>query len=437
MDGVCVIGAGSSGIAACQVLAEREIDFDCFEAGSQIGGNWRYLNDNGMSSAYQSLHINTSRQVMQYEALPMPDYLPDYPNHFQIADYFDTYADHFGLRKWITFRTEVVAVEPIDGGWRVSVRDRDTDERHTADYRAVIVANGHHWDARWPEPAFLGGDTFDGGQTHAHAYKVPDPYAGKRVLVLGIGNSATDIAVETSRVSDRTFLAMRRGAHIVPKYIFGQPFDRLAKTPLALLPHWFQRATLQVLLRMTQGRMTDYGLPEPDHKVLSAHPTVSSDLLLRLGHGDITVKPTVVRLDGPLVHFADGTSEKVDEIIYCTGYRISFPFLAPSVFSAQDNEVALYRRVVHPDHAGLYFLGLIQPIGAIMPIAEAQAHWIADLISGTARLPAAPTMRREIARYQRSVHKRYLASKRHTIEVDFLPYLRELVRERKAGAKRR
>ncbi|MBC6446634.1 flavin-containing monooxygenase [Actinokineospora xionganensis] len=437
MGRVCVIGAGSSGIAAVQVLAARGVDFDCFEAGSEVGGNWRYLNDNGMSSAYRSLHINTSRQVMEYAAYPMPKHLPDYPSHFQIAEYFDDFVDHFGLRERITFRTEVVAVEPAGDGWRVTVRDRDTDERRTAEYGAVVVANGHHWDARWPEPAFPGADTFDGGQTHAHAYKVPDPYVGKRVLVLGIGNSATDIAVETSRVAQRTFLSMRRGAHVVPKYIFGRPFDRLAKTPIALLPHWFQRLTMRVALRLTQGRMVDYGLPEPDHKVLSAHPTVSSDLLVRLGHGDITVKPTITRLDGSVVHFADGSQEEVDEIVYCTGYRISFPFLAPSVFSARDNEVALYRRVVDPSHAGLYFLGLVQPLGAIMPIAQAQAHWVADLVTGAARLPGRTEMIREIGAYQRSVRKRYLSSKRHTIEVDFLPYLRELARERKAGAQRR
>ncbi|MGQ0839430.1 NAD(P)-binding domain-containing protein [Actinokineospora sp.] len=437
MDRVCVIGAGSSGIAACQVLAAREIDFDCFEAGSDIGGNWRYLNDNGMSSAYRSLHINTSREVMEYAAFPMPTRYPDYPDHFQIAEYFDSFVDHFGLREQIDFRTEVTAVERDGDGWQVSTRHRETGDVRVGRYRAVIVATGHHWDARWPEPAFPGADTFVGGQTHAHNYRVPDSFLGKRVLVLGIGNSATDIAVETSRVSERTFLAMRRGAHIVPKYFFGQPFDKLAKTPLALLPHWFQRLTLRMTLRLVQGRMSDYGLPEPDHKVLAAHPTVSSDLLTRLGHGDITVKPTITRLDGPLVYFADGTSEEIDEIIYCTGYRISFPFLDPAVFSAQDNEVALYRRVVDPDHPELYFLGLVQPLGAIMPIAEAQAHWIADLLDGTARLPNAAAMRREIADYQRSLRKRYLASKRHTIEVDFLPYLRQLVRERKAGGRRK
>src|SRR3954469_21136799 len=153
----CIIGAGSSGVAAAQVLDARGVPFDCFEKGSEVGGNWRYENDNGMSSAYRSLHINTSRGLMAYKTFPMPDDYPDYPNHFQIAAYFDSYVDRFGFREKIAFRTEVVAVEPVDGEWEVTVSDGD-GKRETRRYRAVLVANGHHWDPRWPEPAFPGAD---------------------------------------------------------------------------------------------------------------------------------------------------------------------------------------------------------------------------------------------------------------------------------------
>jgi thioredoxin reductase len=437
MEKVCIIGAGSSGIASCQVLSERGIPYDCFEAGSQIGGNWRYLNDNEMSSAYKSLHINTCRDVMEYAAYPMPKTLPDFPSHYQIAAYFDDYVDHFGLRETITFRTEVTRVTPApDGGWDVTVRSRDTGEETTGRYRAVLVANGHHWDPRWPEPPFPGADTFTGEQQHSHYYKTPDPYRDKRVLVLGIGNSAADIAVETSYVSERTFLAMRRGAHVVPKYQFGKPFDKLVKTPLGRLPYKVQQLFGRVVLRTVQGKMTDYGLPEPDHKPLQAHPTISGDLLNRLGHGDITVKPNIDRLDGDKVHFVDGTAEQIDAIIYCTGYKISFPFLDGDITAAADNKIGLYRRVVDPDHPGLYLVGLVQPLGAIMPLAEEQSKWIADLLDGTATLPTPAEMRRSIADYDRKIAKRYVASKRHTIQVDFRAYLTEIRRERKVGRRR-
>ena len=214
---VCIIGAGSSGIVAAQVLGAKGIPYDCFEKGSQIGGNWRFENDNGMSSAYRSLHINTSRRVMAYKTLPMPDHFPDYPDHFQMAAYFDEYADHFGLREKITFKTEVVKVEPSDGAWAVTTRTESGAES-TGRYRAVLVANGHHWDPRWPEPAFPGSDGFEGEQLHAHHYREPDILRGKRVLVLGLGNSATDIAVESSRIADKTFLAVGRGAYVRPEY---------------------------------------------------------------------------------------------------------------------------------------------------------------------------------------------------------------------------
>ena len=266
---------------------------------------------------------------------------------------------------------------------------------------------------------------------HVHYYRTPDVFQGKRVVVLGIGNSATDIAVEASREAAATYLAMRRGAHILPKFIFGMPTDKLTNTPLAGAPLALQSLTMRALLRVTVGKMTDYGLPKPDHKVLHAHPTISGDLLSRLGHGDITVKPSVARFDGSRVEFTDGSSVEADVVVYCTGYRVSFPFLDESFAVSADNHIDLYRRVVSVDHPGLYFIGLLQPIGAVMPLAEQQAHWVADLITGTCRLPSPEKMRAQIASYDRKLRKRYVASKRHTIEVDAHAYKAELLRERK------
>jgi thioredoxin reductase len=440
MDKVCIIGAGSSGIAAAQVLHARGLAFDCFEIGSEIGGNWRYQNDNGMSSAYRSLHINTSKKMMEYRAYPMPDELPEYPSHWQVARYFDDYVDHFGFRDRITFRTEVVKVEPRGTRYAVTVRGRNEHGEPTdpevREYEHVIVANGHHWDARWPEPSFPGAESFPGEQIHAHYYKTPDVLAGKRVLVLGIGNSACDIAVESSRVADETYLAMRRGAHIVPKFIFGMPTDHLTDSPVVRLPLKAQQLAMAAMLRLAQGKVTDYGLPKPDHAVLHAHPTVSSDLLTRLGHGDITVMPNIDRFEGAKVFFENGAAVEVDTVVYCTGYKVTFPFLDEKVVRAADNHIDLYRRVVDPGHPGLYFLGLVQPIGAIMPLAEAQAEWVADLVEGVGQLPSYDEMRVQIREYDEAVRRRYVASKRHTIEVDFRGYLLELARERRAGRDR-
>jgi dimethylaniline monooxygenase (N-oxide forming) len=433
---VCVIGAGSSGIVACQVLHARRIPFDCFEKGSQVGGNWRYENDNGMSSAYKSLHINTSRRVMAFKTLPMPDHYPDYPNHFQMAAYFDEYVDHFGLREKIRFRTEVLSVEPVEGQWEVTVASPE-GERQTNRYRAVLVANGHHWDPRGPEPAFPGAEEFSGEQLHAHHYREPDVLPGKRVLVLGLGNSAVDIAVESSRIADATFLATRRGAYIIPKYINGKPIDELSNPATSMLPLAMQRFFATRALGVAAGKMTTYGLPKPDHKLFEAHPTVSSELLPRLGHGDIAVKPNIDRFGGGrTVRFVDGSEEEIDLVVYCTGYKMTFPFFDPEVLAAPDNRLPLYRRVVSVERPGLHFIGFIQPLGPIMPLAEAQAEWVADLLGGRASLPAPAEMRKEIEAEEAKMRKRFVASKRHTVEVDFYSYLREIRRERKLAGQR-
>jgi dimethylaniline monooxygenase (N-oxide forming) len=428
MGKVCVIGAGSSGIASCQVLQARGIDFDCFEKGSGVGGNWRYDNDNGMSSAYRSLFINTSRRMMQYATYPMPEDYPDYPHHAQIAAYFDAYVDHFGFRERIRFNTEVARIGPAgDGGWEVS-----TNGGSRAVYDAVFVANGHHWNPKWPDPPFPCQDGFTGEQLHSHFYREPDErIQGKRVLVLGIGNSATDISVETSRHSEITYLAMRRGAYVIPKYIGGKPTDELAPAWLSHLPFQVTRWLFSQRLKQVQGKMESYGLPKPDHKLGEAHPTVSSDLLPCIGHGRIRVKPNIARIEGGTVHFVDGTSAEVDTIIWCTGYRITFPFLSSELMATEGNHVPLFRRVVHPEHPGLYFIGLVQPLGAIMPIAELQSEWIADVLQGRAALPDAAAMRTEITAEEEAMRRRYVASTRHTIQVDFHPYMRLLRAERR------
>ena len=426
----CIIGAGSSGIAAVKALHARGIPFDCFEKSDEVGGNWVFGNRNGMSAAYRDLFIDVSRERMEYSDFPMPTSYPDFPHHTHIREYFNAYVDHFGLRGLITFQTRVThATRREDGVWEVTL---DTGETRT--YDALLVANGHHWDPRWPEPAFPGADTFAGEQLHAHAYVENSMFADRNVVILGMGNSAMDIAVESSYVAARTYLSARHGAWIIPKYVFGRPVDQLPNDPRVPFP--IRQRIIHQVIKTYTGNPESYGLPKPDHKFGEAHPTVSGRILDRIAHGTITPKPNIASLEGAQVRFTDGTLVDADVVVYCTGYRITFPFFDEELVSAPDNHIELFRRVVHPDIAGLYFIGLLQPLGAIMPLAEAQSRWVGDLLLGEYALPSAAQMHADIAADQAAMRKRYVASKRHTIQVDFDDYLRDLAIERRAGAQR-
>ena len=429
----CVIGAGGSGLAATKALASRGLTVDCHERGSAVGGLWRYENDNGLSAIYRSLQINTSRDMSAFADFPMPRSFPDFPRHDQIRDYLDRYVDHFGFRDRILFRSSVESVTPDpDGTFLVTVRTADGREACLR-YRSVLVASGHHWLPRVPE---LPG-TFAGRVLHTHDYRTPEGFAGQRVLIVGMGNSACDIACDLARIADRTLLSTRRGAHVIPKYLFGRPLDTVCPEAIwrfAPLPVFQWLFALVVWLN--RGGLGRYHLPQPAHSVLEEHPTISSDLPSLVRERRVTMKPDVARLEEKCVRFADGTVESVDAVILATGYRIAFPFLDRTVMAPEDNAVRLYRNVVHPDVPGLHFIGLIQPWGAIFPIAEVQAEWVADLVAGRAVLPDRDTMRAVIDTDLTRMRRRYVRSPRHTIQVDFHAY-RALVRgERRRGRAR-
>jgi cation diffusion facilitator CzcD-associated flavoprotein CzcO len=426
----CVIGAGSSGIAAAKALHERGVPFDCFERSDRVGGNWVFGNSNGMSAAYRDLFINTSRPRMEYSDYPMPESYPDFPHHTHIAAYFDKYVDHFGFRERITFETSVEDARiDADGAWSVQL---DTGE--TRRYDALLVANGHHWNPRWPEPVFPGSDGFSGAQLHAHSYRDNSIFEGKRVVILGMGNSAMDIAVESSYVAERTYLAARQGVWIIPKYIFGKPVDQMRNDPR--VPFKVRQRFIHQLIKSYSGPPERYGLPKPDHRFGEAHPTISGRILDRIQHGTITPKPNIDSFDGSRLRFVDGSSEEADVVVYCTGYKISFPFFDEDFISAPDNRIELFRRVMHPDIPNLFFIGLLQPLGAIMPLAEAQGAWVGDYLLGDYLPPEREAMRADMRTDQAAMRERYVASKRHTIQVDFDDYLHALAKERRAGGAR-
>jgi cation diffusion facilitator CzcD-associated flavoprotein CzcO len=419
-----VIGAGPSGIAAAKALHVRGFAFDCFESRSRIGGLWAVA-EGDVQASYPSLECNTSKRRTQFSDFPMSSDFPPYPHNTQMAAYFDAYVDRFGFRDRITFNTTVEhARRNAEGGWEVRLGSGTTRR-----YDALVVANGHHREPRWPDPPFPG--EFAGRQMHAHDYAGPDGFDDRAVVVLGMGNSAMDIAVELSTVARRVYLASRRGAHIVPKFALGQPIDTF-NTALPV-PWAVKRAFFSVIVRGTIGRPEDVGLPKPDHRLGEAHPTVSQQITERVKVGSVVPKPNIAALVGGAVRFTDGTEVDADAIVYCTGYNVSFPFLDADIISSVDNRVDLFHQVFPPGIPNLAFIGLVQPFGALMPIAEAQSAWVADHLAGGYRLPSPATMQAQIRRERETRERQFVASPRHTMEIDFHAYLRQLRRERRRG----
>lgn len=427
---VCVIGAGSSGLTAAKSLYLAGVPFDCFEKGGEIGGNWLFQNSNGQSACYETLEINTSCPRMAFSDFPMPADYPPYASHEQVHTYFNDYVEHFGFRHKITFNTEVLEVTPTaDGKWQVRVNGPGGEQSNI--YDAVMVANGHHWDKKWPEPAYPG--EFSGTQIHAHDYRSGDQLAGHDVVVVGAGNSAMDISVEAARRANSAFISIRRGQWILPKFAFGRPADQVA------LPGWMPWWVTGMRMRLgafVAGGWKKHGLPKPPHSPGQGHPVLSDKIRGELESGKLKVKPAIERLDGDKVWFVDGTNVKADLIVWCTGYRVTFPFLAKELVNPKDNELPLWKRTVHPDLPGLFFIGLLQPIGAVMPLAEAQAAWVTQMLTGENLPPADSKIREQMLRDHERNKRQFYASPRHTMEVDFDHFLWDLARESKAGAKR-
>ncbi|KAG0360504.1 flavin monooxygenase-like protein [Gamsiella multidivaricata] len=460
---VAVIGAGCVGLAAIKSCLEEpeHLEVVGFEQESYSGGLWRYVdvtaeNTDPHSSVYQSTIINTSKPMMTFSDYAIPGSWPMYLHNKKVVQYFDLYAAHFKLVEHIRFRTKVVEVKELkDEKRRWLVRSHSlgaptppssstmaTSEIQEEVFDYVMMCTGHHSVPRYPSFPGMDAsdpDAFTGQQMHSHFYRSPDEFKNKKVVVVGLGNSAVDLAVELSMNQSQVYLAIRSPIWVAPRWLFGKPLDYYTLRFNYFLPF--------IVLKLMAAFLFSLAVPDvhplmrPKRRPFEAHTTINSILPERISTGTVVPKPNIKRIGpGKRVEFEDGTVvEEVDVIFWCTGYKISFPALHPEVLTdghgdLSKNQVWLWNYMLPPRHPNLAFIGLFQAVGALMPVAELQTRLLVQVWSGKSKLqepiPTDPgKMDEEILKMKGEIRKQYGDSPRHTIQVDFTPYNDKLAKQ--------
>ena len=380
-----------------------------------------------MSPCYKSLHVNSEARVTAYKDHPFPEGSPLYPDHWQMTAYLEGYADRFGLRPLIRFNTEVTAVRPAGAGWTLTTRGGAAEP-----FDAVVVASGHQSLPRHPPFAC----DFTGDYLHAHDYRVPEPFAGKDVLVVGIGNSACDIASDICTHAASTTIAARSPVLLMPRMFMGVPTAQvLAKLEKPWMP-WPLRRTIRTLIaRMAHGTMEQWGFRTPKTRT---HPAGHHLLIGHFIWGRITAKPGIRSVEGARVTFDDGTVRRFDAMIAATGYEVETPFLDPAHAPMDGHWPDLFHRVVKPGVPGLYFVGFFNVAGGgNIRMMDDQADWVAALVGGDLTLPAPAEMQAAIRAERARIAKLYPDSPRYGLELDPAIYRADLAREVKRARKPR
>ena len=375
-DRICIIGGGPGGLCMARALKRQGLDYEQFERHSDFGGVWDL--ENPGTPMYESAHFISSRDLSGFLDYPMPKHFPDYPSNRQILEYLRSFALAFGLYDKVRFNTPVEGVDKDeDGRWIVTLSN---GERRR--YLALVCATGCNWDPNMPE---IKGH-FSGEIRHSVTYRHPEEFKGKRVMIVGAGNSGADIACDAAANADKAFISLRRGYHFIPKHIFGLPADEVGeKGPQ--LPMWLTRLVFGGLLRLVNGDLTRFGLPKPDHKLFESHPLLNSQLLHYLQHGDIQARPDVSHFAGDQVVFKDGSRETLDLVLYATGYKWSCRY-ATDYFEWKGGRPQMYLSIFSRQHHNLFGIGYLETNSSAYKLFDNEAHLIACHLADQLRRPS-------------------------------------------------
>lgn len=422
---VAILGGGAAGLTAAHALLEAGLEPTIFEQRGELGGLWTFSESlpDGGGPAYRSLACNSSRRVMAFSDHPFASGIADFPARADVLAYLQAYASRFAVsgRARLATAVELASHAATNGGATWTITSTAHGERRTERFDALLVCTG-----RYREPAlptYEGQASFTGRILHSRDYRDAAPFLGKRVVVVGTGSSAADLAADLGAAGVEVTLSARSDVWFIPHRIDGQPYDHKLsrfsdRVPAAIRFAYFRRLLRREYRRL--GLLEHAGLRslwESVRSLRSLSIIPASRLLEQLAAGRVAVRRGIRRLDGSRVVFTDGAAVEADVILSCTGYRLDFPFLSGMPLAGDDACIDLYKHVFHPAVPSLAFIGFTRVTGPQFPVLELQGRWVAQVLSGRQSLPPLRTMEKEIdeRRPQR-------------MEVQLLPYLDELAR---------
>ncbi|RWS27198.1 dimethylaniline monooxygenase [N-oxide-forming] 5-like protein [Leptotrombidium deliense] len=436
---ICVIGAGASGLTSIKHCLEEDLKVICYERTENLGGLWRYRDEviEGVPCIQKSTVLNTSKELSSFSDFPPAKHSPNFMHNVSMLRYLESYAVHFELKKYIRFGHEVISVTYNDdyeftGKWKVTSVDKlnqKTDERV---FDAVLVCSGHH--VKPLIPTFYGQEKFKGKIIHSHSYRTAHSFEDKNVVVVGIGASGADIAVEASRIAKQVYVSSRSGAWVMSRVSRnGIPADaslttRFINLILSKIPPKISNYLFEKFLNSYFDHRL-YGL-NPKHEPLSALFTINDCLANCIICGAIKMLRNITEFTENGVIFEGMDKEvKCDVVVLATGYEIQFPFLGSSVISIVDNKLKMYKNVFlpHLKHPKtLAFIGLVQPTSGVFPICEMQSRWFASLMNNLIKLPSREEMMLSIKDDTSFRELVFYNSPRNTIIVFYIQYLDEI-----------
>ncbi|XP_074078092.1 putative dimethylaniline monooxygenase [N-oxide-forming] 6 isoform X2 [Macrotis lagotis] len=433
---VAIIGAGVSGLASIRACLEEGLEPICFEKSDDIGGLWKYSDhaEEGRASIYPSVFTNSSKEMMCFPDFPYPDDYPNYMHNTKLQEYIKMFAKQKDLLRYIQFETVVTSIKKhanfsVTGQWDVVTEKNGNQESSVFD--AVLICSGHHVYPNLPVDSFPGLAKFQGSYIHSRDYKGPEAFKGKRVLVIGLGNSGSDIAVELSHTASQVFISTRSGSWIMSRvWDDGYPWDMVYITRFQnflwnILPS-FVSDWLYVKRMNSRFKHENYGLM-PSNGTLRKEPVFNDELPARIICGTVTIKPNVKEFTETSAVFQDGTKfGPIDCVIFATGYGYAYPFLDDSIIKSRDNEVTLFKGIFPPplEKPTLAVIGLVQSLGAAIPTTDLQARWAAKVLTGSCTLPSFNAMMDDIDEKMGKKLKSFGQSQ--TLQTDYITYMDEI-----------